>query len=230
MELPSQRRLNIVICCSISFALVIFSTVAIEGYRTYGSLVRGDILLNYPENRQVTFLRICIAFMLALHYPLQLDPARRCIYSLVKVIITKKVVASIPKAISERRVEEESLVQAEREPDDDSLQDEIAYTNQVDDDNDCKGTPDDMFFYIITSVFLLLSFISATIVDDLGVVLALVGATGSTLVSYVLPGLIYVKIYSHKDMSLAMAYIQLFLGIVIMPLALYFILTNKVSH
>jgi len=148
----------------------------------------------------------------------------------VKVIIKKKVVASIPKAISERRVEEESLVQAEREPDDDSLQDEIAYTNQVDDDNDSKGTPDDRFFYIITSVFLLLSFISATIVDDLGVVLALVGATGSTLVSYVLPGLIYVKIYSHKDMSLAMAYIQLFLGIVIMPLALYFILTNKVSH
>jgi amino acid permease len=72
LELLSQKRLNIVITCSICFALVIFSTVAIEGYRTYGSNVRGDILLNYPENRQVTFLRICIAGMLALHYPLQL--------------------------------------------------------------------------------------------------------------------------------------------------------------
>lgn len=41
IELPSQRRLNIVICCSIGFALVLFSTVAVEGYRTYGSFVRG---------------------------------------------------------------------------------------------------------------------------------------------------------------------------------------------
>jgi amino acid permease len=72
LELLSQKRLNIVISCSIGFALVIFSTVAIEGYRTYGSNVRGDILLNYPENRQVTFLRICLGGMLGLHYPLQL--------------------------------------------------------------------------------------------------------------------------------------------------------------
>lgn len=88
LELLSQRRLNIVICCSIVFALIIFAIVALEGYSTYGSFVRGDILLNYPENKQVTFLRICIALMLALHYPLQLDPSRRCITSLVKVIRT----------------------------------------------------------------------------------------------------------------------------------------------
>jgi len=71
----------------------------------------------------------------------------------------------------------------------------------------------------------------AMVVDDLGTVLALVGATGSTLVSYVLPGLIYIKIYPHNDTSKILAYIQLLLGIVITPLALYFILTNReVSH
>ena len=32
------------------------------------------------------FMRVCIAVMLALHYPLQLDPSRRCITSLVKVL------------------------------------------------------------------------------------------------------------------------------------------------
>ena len=42
IELLSQTRLNIVICCSIGFALVLFATVALEGYRTYGSFVRGD--------------------------------------------------------------------------------------------------------------------------------------------------------------------------------------------
>jgi amino acid permease len=217
IELLSQRRLNIVICCSISFALVIFATVAIEGYRTYGSLVRGDILLNYPENKQVTFMRMCIAVMLALHYPLQLDPSRRCISSLVKVIVKwwrqKKLVASIQKASSS-----ESLDGLEFQP-----EVEVSLV-KVDDDNDSMGTSDERLFYIITFIFLLLSFILATIVDDLGVVLALVGATGSTLVSYILPGLIYVKVYQHKDMSLALAYMQLFLGFFLMPLALYFIL------
>ena len=236
MELLSQRQLNIVICCSISFALVIFSSVAIEGYRTYGSLVQGDILLNYPENKLLTFLRMCIAFMLALHYPLQLDPSRRCISSLVKVIIKwwrqKILVASIPKASSSEV--EDFLVKVEGEPNDNSFIYDMVYSNdkkeEVDGDNDSTGTPDERLFYIITFIFLLLSFILATIVDDLGVVLALVGATGSTLVSYILPGLIYVKVYPHKDISLALAYMQLFLGILLMPLALYFILTKKGSH
>ena len=246
MELLSQRRLNIVICCSISFALVIFSSVAIEGYRTYGSLVRGDILLTYPENKQVTFLRMCIAFMLALHYPLQLDPSRRCISSLVKVIIKwwrqKKLVASIPKTSSSEFLDgvdlqpevEQSLVKVEGEPNDNTFYYDMVYSNvkkqEVDGDNDSMGTPDERLFYIITFIFLLLSFILATIVDDLGVVLALVGATGSTLVSYILPGLIYVKVYPHKDASLVLAYMQLCLGILLMPLALFFILTNKESH
>lgn len=68
------------------------------------------------------------------------------------------------------------------------------------------------------------------IVDDLGVILALVGATGSTLVSYVLPGLIYIKIYPHDDVSKMMARLQLGVGIIIIPLALYFILTKQISH
>ncbi|EED95740.1 amino acid/polyamine transporter, partial [Thalassiosira pseudonana CCMP1335] len=142
IEFLSQRRVDIVIVTSIGFAMVIFSVVAIEGYRTYGFLVRGDILLNYPENAQVTFLRICIAFMLALHYPLQLDPSRRCISSLVKRI-----------------------------------------ASGVDNDKH--------MFYGITVAFLFSSFVLAMIIDDLGVILALVGATGSTLVSYIIPGLVF---------------------------------------
>ena len=56
IEFLSQRRVDIVIVTSIGFAMVIFSVVAIEGYRTYGFLVRGDILLNYPENVRVSLL------------------------------------------------------------------------------------------------------------------------------------------------------------------------------
>jgi amino acid permease len=61
-----------------------------------------------------------------------------------------------------------------------------------------KSEPDKLF-NTITIAFLSLSFTLAMIVDDLGIVLALVGATGSTLVSYILPGLIYLKL--HPDSS-----------------------------
>lgn len=61
-----------------------------------------------------------------------------------------------------------------------------------------KSEPDKLF-NTITIAFLSLSFTLAMIVDYLGIVLALVGATGSTLVSYILPGLIYLKL--HPDSS-----------------------------
>lgn len=209
--------------------MVTFAIVALEGYSTYGSFVRGDILL-YPENKQVTVLRICIAFMLALHYPLQLDPSRRCITSLVKVIIKwwTRHQQSTEDEIEMEQDQDEVIHHDKKGSNEEYIYYEMTQSpvkeEQVDEN-------EDKLFYGITSVFLLLSFMLAMAVDDLGIVLALVGATGSTLVSYVLPGLIYIKIYPHNDTSKILAYIQLLLGIVIIPLALYFIVTNReVSH
>lgn len=233
MEVSSQRRLNIVICCSIGFAFVLYSTVALQGYKTYGSLVRGDILLNYPENMPVTVLRICIAFMLSLHYPLQLDPARRCITSLVKVIIKWWRLSR-----SRRTKDSEFLYKSEleREESDKSVEeleqsDVIFSYIEIPRERNLQGEDgDDRLFYSITIIFLSLSLVLAAFVDDLGVILALVGATGSTLVSYVLPGLIYINVYPSKDFSFVLAAIQLLFGILIIPLALFCIIEEKIGH
>ncbi|KAL7481605.1 hypothetical protein ACHAW6_007284 [Cyclotella cf. meneghiniana] len=239
IEPLSQRRIDIVIVAAIGLALAIFSVVAVEGYRTFGSFARGDILLNYPENTQVTLLRICIAFMLALHYPLQLDPSRRCISSLVNVLMqswdshritnnnwelskrffTKKHSSGFKTELgsaSTHFLEEEQ-----------GLPTKLSHIEITPMEDRVKTDPEKMFL-IITISFLSLSFIVAMMVDDLGIVLALVGATGSTLVSYVLPGLIYIKL--HQDSSRCMAWAQLVVGLCVMPLALYFILARKGTH
>ena len=53
--------------------------------------------------------------------------------------------------------------------------------------------------YVISiALFLLASFFIAVSVTDLGVVLALVGASGSTIISYIIPGLFYYKMYGNK--------------------------------
>jgi amino acid permease len=220
----TQERLNAIVFASIGFALVIFYIVAIEGYHTFGSNVRGDILLNYPENGYVTILRICIAFMLALHYPLQLDPSRRCISSLIAVVSRWSEGRS--RSLSPRGLSdvEDSAVATGQE--DDGIFNDKSKTDSAIND----FLSDDRIFYAITISFLFMSFVIAMIVDDLGVVLAMVGATGSTLVSYILPGLIYVKLQPVMDLTKIMAYVQLILGCLIMPVALYFVVMEKVKH
>jgi amino acid permease len=237
IELLSQRRINLVIIAAIGFALVIFSVVAMEGYLTFGSYVRGDILLNYPENRNVTILRVCIAFMLALHYPLQLDPSRRCITSLLKVSMewweSQKSNQRLPKILLTKKhsscvgTELRNTTTKYDRTEEKIIQDEFSY-NEIDPMEDNVAADSERMFFRITICFLGSSFILAMIVDDLGIVLALVGATGSTLVSYVLPGLIYLKL--HDQSSRVMAWAQLTVGICVIPLALYYILTKQVVH
>ena len=82
----------------------------------------------------------------------------------------------------------------------------------------------DYIFYGITCTFLIFSFMVAISVEDLGVVLGIVGATGSTIVSYILPGAVYIKLHPHAHILKFFAYFQLLLGLVMMPTALYFVI------
>ena len=51
-----------------------------------------------------------------------------------------------------------------------------------------------MRFAVVTTVLIVLSFITAMTVSSLSLVLAYVGSTGSTTISFILPGLFYYKI------------------------------------
>ncbi|KAJ3203655.1 hypothetical protein HDU67_010015 [Dinochytrium kinnereticum] len=61
------------------------------------------------------------------------------------------------------------------------------------------GVMTDVRHYAITSGLLVASFLLAVSVEDLGTVLGLVGATGSTTICYILPGILYYKLRSDVD-------------------------------
>jgi amino acid permease len=210
---PTPTRLGLVIFTSILSALFIFWIVAVEGYRTYGSNVKGDVLLNYPLTPFVTFLRLSIAAMLTLHYPLQLDPSRKCLSSLIwelKLLWKRKFT----------RATEESV----RVP-------EISLTNQDGSPIEQQYEQSDLEFFTLTLLFLLGSLSVALRVTDLGVVLALVGATGSTSISYILPALLYLGIATDASfIRRVLAYLQLFIGCMILPMALYFVVRGSLKH
>lgn len=75
----------------------------------------------------------------------------------------------------------------------------------------------------ITVVFLGLSLVIALSLDDLGVMLSLVGATGSTMVSYILPGLMYYVLFKDDQpdhWQTKFAYGLFVAGLIIMPVCL----------
>ena len=81
-------------------------------------------------------------------------------------------------------------------------------------------------FYICTASFLLGSYTVAMITDNLGVVLALIGATGATIITYILPGAAFYVLYPEgtaPEWKRKMAYGFVVFGIFIMPFCLAFI-------
>jgi hypothetical protein len=71
-------------------------------------------------------------------------------------------------------------------------------------------------------VFLTLSLIIGLTVTDLGVVLSLVGATGSTVVSYIVPGFVYYYTFEHEGPTLKrnLSFAQGCAGLVIIPICI----------
>ena len=70
----------------------------------------------------------------------------------------------------------------------------------------------------------------ALFLTDLGTVLAVVGATGSTIVSYILPGAIYWSIHPASSGKRMLAGALFGAGCVIMPVALGFIASGTAGH
>lgn len=55
------------------------------------------------------------------------------------------------------------------------------------------------FLVIPQTLFVLLSFCIALAVSDLGIVIALLGATGSTTINYILPGAVYWRLHEAEE-------------------------------
>jgi amino acid permease len=83
--------------------------------------------------------------------------------------------------------------------------------------------PSELRLTILTAGICILSLGVAMVVDDLGVILSIVGATGSTTISYILPGLIFLKlhpIWTPKHYAAAALFL---IGCIVIPSCLTFI-------
>lgn len=162
-----------VISSSIGSAASIYLLVAITGYFTFGNDVLGNIVSMYPASVASTIGKAAIVILVMFSVPLQVHPCRASLDAVLKWR---------PNRSNNR---EDSQGNRHVLP-------------TASGPTDSHGAPittiSELRFALLTTFIIVLSYITALTVSQLDRVLAYVGATGSTSISFILPGLFYYKI------------------------------------
>lgn len=195
LETPSQYKFDTVILMVMASALSLYLVMGMCGYATYGNEVRSDIIVNYPVNGLMSCVRVLISFVVCFSYPLQVNPGRRCTLTLIdtiQAIAMPDAIGTMPRGVTAISLPDRVQIIQDR--------DEVTCWMTIPSDKtfgigEISLTGKAVKYYATTVVLLLMTFITALAVTDLGLVLELIGATGSTLICYVLPGLLYLIVF-----------------------------------
>lgn len=160
-----------VVASSIGSAACIYVLVAITGYITFGNFIVGNIISMYPTGVASTIGKAAIVLLVLFSIPLQIHPCRASLHAVLKWRPNRSGAnAGRPGS---------PLFNASAVPRGDHG----------------SSTPiSDTRFAILTTAILTLAYMTALSVSSLDRVLAFVGSTGSTSISFILPGLFYYKI------------------------------------
>ncbi|KIY53383.1 hypothetical protein FISHEDRAFT_68988 [Fistulina hepatica ATCC 64428] len=162
----TQTRMNIVIGASIGGATLTYEIIAVFGYLTFGSNVGANIIAMYPATSLfIAVGQLAIVVLVLFSYPLQVHPCRNCL---------------------DKVVHGGAVIQRKEGPE---LENDEMY-----DEHHGGDDMSAMKHAILTSLIIASGFTIAYFVDDLQMVLSFVGSTGSTTISFILPGLFYWKL------------------------------------
>ncbi|KAL8805849.1 MAG: hypothetical protein Q9200_005270 [Gallowayella weberi] len=173
-ELSSNThfRTTSVVVASVGIAAFIYILVAVTGYLSFGNAVLGNIVGIYAPSISSTIGKAAIVVLVMFSYPLQVHPCRASVDAVIK---WRPIRRSDPTGSSPSRLV--SLLPGAKSS---TGGDGMGETR----------------FAAITTAIIVLSYIVAMTVSSLEKVLAYVGSTGSTSISFILPGLFYYKISS----------------------------------
>ncbi|KAK0654982.1 transmembrane amino acid transporter protein-domain-containing protein [Cercophora newfieldiana] len=168
-----------VIGASIGSAASVYILVAITGYLTFGSNVEANIVSMYPTSIPSTIAKAAIVILVTFSIPLQVHPCRASIDAVLRWRPNKTPRSQLSGAST---------------PGNQPLLPSSATPTVTDNHGAPVLAMSELRFALITSGILILSYITALNVSSLDRVLAYVGSTGSTAISFILPGLFYYKI------------------------------------
>lgn len=174
----TPRRTTSVVTASIGSAALIYVLVAITGYLTFGDNVIGNIVAQYVPNITATIGRAAIVVLVMFSYPLQVHPCRASLDAVLKWRPVRRRDHELTPAASSHGSPSRSTLLGSKVPIGRPSAQEMS----------------EIRFAILTTFIIIMSYIVAMTVSSLDKVLAYVGSTGSTAISFILPGLFYYKI------------------------------------
>ncbi|KAL3470985.1 transmembrane amino acid transporter protein-domain-containing protein [Aspergillus californicus] len=166
----SHFRTTAVVFASIGSSATTYILVAITGYLSFGNSVGGNIVGMYSPGLWATIGKTAIVILVMFSYPLQCHPCRASVDAVLRW--RPKPTVSANENSPHRQALLPGGPRGSRAPEPMS----------------------DLRFSVITTSILILSYIVAMTVSSLEAVLAYVGSTGSTSISFILPGIFYYKI------------------------------------
>lgn len=169
-----------VIVSSIGSAASVYVLVAITGYLTFGSGVGANIVSMYSASIPSTIAKAAIVILVTFSVPLQIHPCRASVDAVLRWRPGKRSPANGGS--------QGSL------PGSQPLLPSVNSSGPLDSHGAPAVAMSELRFALITSGILVLSYITALKVSSLDRVLAYVGSTGSTAISFILPGMFYYKI------------------------------------
>lgn len=167
----SHFRTTSVVVSSIGTAAATYVLVAVTGYLSFGNSIGGNIVNMYKPSVSATIGRAAIVILVMFSYPLQVHPCRASVDA-----VSKWRWSSTRNRTNDGSPNRSVPLLAGRAK------------------NPRDTAMSETRFAIITTVIIILSYTVAITVSSLEVVLAYVGSTGSTSISFILPGLFYYKI------------------------------------
>lgn len=167
------RQANRIIRNAMVSACSVYLVVGILGYLTFGRTVNPNIISMYPSDSVTSLIgRMCIVVMVSMAFPLQCHPCRGSVNNIYHTFF----------------------------PDADETEDSAALLANEDDSHGAPAVPlPRRRFYIITTAIVASAYAVALSVTSLAKVLAFVGLTGSTSISFILPGLFGYMLVRPRD-------------------------------
>lgn len=189
---------------AIAAAFLLYLLIGGPGYLTFGNKIVGNIVRLYPSALSATIGRGALVILVTLAYPLQCHPARNSVLQIAQWL----------------RGNSEDNYETLMTPDNENQEREA---EQIEDPSQKRA------FKIVTTLFLMITYTIAMSVSSLAKVLAVVGATGSTSISFILPGIFGYKLLdtpSYRYTGLALA----IWGMCVMVLSLYAVFAYDTTH
>ncbi|WFD42494.1 hypothetical protein MPSI1_001139 [Malassezia psittaci] len=167
------ERCSIVTIVSIGSSAMVYVIVALIGYATFGANVSDNIIAMYPASSLFVCIgKLSVIALTLSSFPMQLYPCRA---SLINLLEYNRIVT--PNSDSEEPILHSSM-------------DQIDPVQHIE--------LDDRRWSLITIALMSAALLVSMLTDDLSVVLGIVGSLGSTTISFILPALLYRRIFEDE--------------------------------